>query len=180
MSLICRRSILALAVAAGLCLPAMSENTRANLLKNGGFEAVEANGVPVGWAYITPTGEMAEYKVITDKPKEGKHCLRIKGHATWAAAITTERFPIDPAKVYVLSGWLRIARGQGAIKFDYFQGDQHIGQTLPELLGPGADWKGLTVRTENNLYPAATHVIVTIAGLGDMECDFDALVLKAE
>jgi len=167
-------------LAACLCLPAASENARQNLLKNGGFESVEPNGTPTGWIYITPPGETADYKIITDKPKEGRQCLRIKGHATWAAAITADRFPIDASKTYVLSGWLRVIRGQGIIKFDYFQGDQHLGQTMSELLGPGADWKGLTVRTESSAYPAATHVIVTIAGLGELECDFDALVLKAQ
>lgn len=174
-----RRAAVCIAIAGWLSLPVMSDDKPAdNLLKNGSFEKVDAKGVPTGWT-LAAEGGKADYKVITDKPKEGKNCLRIKGAVEWAAAFT--KLPLERNKTYTLTGYVRATRGTAVIKFDYFKGNEHLGQTLGDLVpAPESEWKKLTVTSETDQYPDATHIAVTVAGLGDSECDFDVLVLTAK
>jgi hypothetical protein len=167
-----------LVIAAGMAGGLTVADEKKDLLTNGGFEKL-VNDQPVGWIWGAEGGE-ADVKISKDRPKEGKQSLRITGNAAWAAAIATDRVTIERGKTYVLTGYARAPRGQAMIKFDYFNGDQHVGQTFTELVQGTDDWQKVTVRSETASYPTATHLAPTVAILGDADGYFDGLTMTAE
>lgn len=160
------------------CLPALSDQTPLNLLKNGGFEEL-AGELPADWFYVPMGEETVRFAASSDKPKDGERCLRITGTGKWAAA-SSEMFPVDHAKRYTLSAYTRVVKGQAVVKFDYYQGGEHLGQTLSPAVDASEGWKQLTVDAETAKYPAATHLQVTLGVLGEMDCAFDGTVLTAK
>jgi hypothetical protein len=166
------------ALSVWLVFSAASNEAPRNLLTNGGFEKAEGGGAPMGWIVASPQSPQIEFKVVPDRPQEGKSCLRIKGSSAWAAAF--QKVPLDRAKAYTLTGQIRSVRGYAMIKLDYFNGEEWLGQTLTELFeNPQREWKQITVTSEALLYPQATHISATAAVGGDAEADFDAFVLTA-
>ena len=159
---------------------AAAADQKENLLPNGSFEQVQA-GVPVAWIYATEGGDPAEFRIIQQEPKDGRNVLRIAGNVTWAVAISTHRIPADPQQRYTLTGYVRVPRGQALIKFDYFKDDQHLGHTLQpgQIVQAGNEWTRISVRSETELHPTATHLLVTVAILGNAEGHFDALNVTA-
>ena len=172
-------SALALAIGLSLGAAAICQEKEGDLLKNGGFERLDPDGYPIGWLYGTPTGEKAEFTIVTDDPQEGQKSLRIKGWGKWAAAVSTPRISIDRSRVYILSGWIRVKQGRGLIKFDYFKGEQHVGQTWSRVVDSGGDWTELVVQSQCASFPSATHIVATVAGLAMHECEFDGLSMRA-
>ena len=70
-------------------------------------------------------------------------------------------------------GFVRVARGNALIKFDYFKGDMYIGMTSPEF-SESTDWVEQNVTSELSTYPEATHITATlVGGSGEYEAFFD-------
>jgi hypothetical protein len=156
-----------------------SADVPGNLVRNGGFERADPEGTAIHWLYGTPPGEKAEFQLISVEPKAGTHCLRIKGAGAWAAAVAMPRISIDRSKTYTLRGWVRVHAGRGLIKFDYFNGERHVGQTWSRVVEAGGGWTELTVQSQAASFPDATHLVATVAGLGMHECDFDEISMRA-
>ena len=154
-----------------------------NLLKNGGFEKADKEGKPADWT-LGVQGGAVTYKVVQDKPKEGKSCLRATGQAQFA--LLHAKVPIDHKKTYKLTGFARAAKGGASLKIDYFKGDEVIGQTLGwYITAPEHDWQELGATSETASFPQATHIAATIVvagaeGGGDAQVDFDELTFVAE
>lgn len=150
-----------------------------NLLENGGFEKVEA-GRPVGWIFIADEGHEVRAAADTEKPKAGRYCLHLEGGASWAAAVAERRIAVQKDKEFLLTGFVRVTQGQAFIKFDYFDGEAHLGQTLSEIVSDEKEWKELKVTSEQHLYPIATHIVATVGGLYELEADFDEIVMSVK
>lgn len=146
-----------------------------NLIANPGFEKVEG-GKAVDWATAGfAEGGKGTFGVSTDKPKSGKYCAKITGDAEWGTYVS-KKIPITKGKTYVLTGYVRVAKGQGMIKFDYFKGNEYIGMTAADA-ADGNDWVHQTVESELSSHPEATHMTATLVGLGEYEVYFDDLVM---
>ncbi|MEX2216273.1 MAG: hypothetical protein WD768_19335 [Phycisphaeraceae bacterium] len=148
-----------------------------NLLANGSFENVLGNKPGNIWIGAAEGGKV-EALSSTDKPKDGKHCLQLKGDAEWAVA-TLEKAKIDPKKTYTVTGYVRVKSGAGQIKLDYFNGDEWLGSTFGEDAFPG-DWQEQKVESELSSYSNATHIAATCVGTGEFEVFFDRVVLTGK
>jgi hypothetical protein len=79
-----------------------------NLIANGEFEQVRANGTPDHW-YVSVTEE--NYTVVTADSlrKPGERALRLVGKASGGRAFVYQRMPVEEGQKYVLSFWHRRA-----------------------------------------------------------------------
>jgi len=157
-------------------LTAAAGKGETNLIYNGDFENF-AGTRPANWWIGSAEGGKIEATISTDKPKEGKHCMRFKGSAEWAVA-TCGRVKFDKAKTFTVTGFIRTRAGAGQIKIDYFEGDQWLGSTFGEDV-LDAEWTEKTVTTTDE-YPGATHIAATCVGTGDFDVDFDAVVVTVK
>lgn len=163
-------SVLLVHVAAG----AVKEDK--NLVKNPGFEETK-DGKPASWNVAGfSDGGKGTLGISTEKPHGGKSCAVIKGNGEWGTYVST-MIPIQKGKTYELKGFVRVAKGTATLKFDYFNGDKYIGMSAPENT-ESADWVELSVTSELNNHPEATHLTATLVGAGgEYEAYFDDIVL---
>ncbi len=149
----------------------------ANLIKNPGFEE-KADGKLVSWSVAGfSEGGKGTLGFSTDKPHGGKQCGTIKGEAEWGTYVSN-RIAVKKDQTFELKGFVRVAKGNATIKFDYFKGNEYIGMTAAEST-ESTDWTELTVTSEISTYPEATHITATLVGAGgEYEAFFDDIVLK--
>jgi len=143
-----------------------------NLVKNPGFEETK-NGKPEDWSLGGfSEGGKGVLDSSTEKPHGGKSCAHIKGTGDWGTFVST-KIPVEKGKTYMLKGYVRVAKGNGLIKFDYFKGDMYLGMTAAEN-SESTDWVEQTVTSELSGYPEATHLSATlVGGGGEYEACFD-------
>lgn len=143
-----------------------------NLVKNPGFEDVK-DGKLVGWSVAGfSEGGKGTIAPSNDKPHAGKTCAHIKGTGDWGTFVS-DRIPVQKGKTYELKGFVRVAKGKGYIKFDYFKGDMYIGMTMGEQ-SESTDWVEQTILSELSANPDATHLTATlVGGDGEYEAWFD-------
>lgn len=72
-----------------------------NLLHNGGFEEIDANGKPVGWTFQEPI------LVESKNPKMGKYCVRITTDSDSSNSINKQYVTLEPDTYYTLSAWIK-------------------------------------------------------------------------
>ena len=154
-------------------LPAAS----ANLLANGNMECLLGEKVAGYWTSSNEGGK-CEWTASADTPKEGQHCLHVKGSCEWTAA-DCDKIKREPSKTYTLTGWVRVKSGEAQIKINGLKGDQWLDHVLSDNVS-GHDWQQLTVTLEPSSLPEATYISACVVGLGDVEADFDDLVLTAK
>jgi hypothetical protein len=149
----------------------------ANLIKNPGFEDL-VSGKPAIWGQGGfSEGGKGALASSTDKPHAGKQCGQIKGEAEWATFVSN-RIPVKKDQTFELKGFVRVAKGNATIKFDYFKGNEYIGMTAADNT-ESTDWTELSVTSDISSFPEATHITCTlVGGGGEYEAYFDDIVLK--
>jgi len=153
------------------------EKKPVNLVANPSFEQTET--LPVGWSLGgIAEGGRAKLSVSEEKPKSGQRCIRITGEAEWATFVGN-RIPVEKGKYYVLTGWVRVKKGTGYIKIDYFDKDKWLDMTMPEGTD-SPEWIQQKVQTEADKLEKATHITATLVGAGEFEVDFDDIVIEAK
>lgn len=171
--LTCALSLLFVHTASGLSTEAK------NLVKNPGFETV-TNDKPSDWIVAGfAEGGKGTLGVSTDKPHGGKYCAVIKGNAEWGTYVSN-KIAVKKGQTFELKGYVRVAKGTGTIKFDYFKGNEFIGMTAGENTESTA-WTEITVTSELSNFPEATHITCTMVGSGgeyEVYCDDIVLVEK--
>lgn len=147
-------------------------NEEANLVKNPGFEETK-DGKPAHWGLGGfSEGGKGTLASSTEKPHSGKSCAAIKGTGEWGTFVSA-KIPVEKGKTYVLKGFIRVAKGNGLIKFDYFKGDMFLGMTAPDY-SESTDWTEQNVTSDLSAYPEATHLTATlVGGSGEYEAFFD-------
>jgi len=169
-----------LAVAAGTLVttPAVAEDKKpVNLVTNPSFEQIDAR--PTGWSLgAVAEGGKAQLSVSEENPKAGKHCFRISGDAEWAAFVGN-KIPVEKGKSYVLTGWVRVKKGSGYIKIDYFDKDKYLDMTMHEAT-ESPEWTMQTVEAEAGKLAQATHITATLVGSGEFEVFFDEIAIEAK
>lgn len=158
-------------------LIATSATTSANLLPNGGMENVLGDKVAGYWIGASDGGK-GEWTASTDKPKEGRQCLHVKGSGEWTVA-SSEHVKREKEKTYTLTGWVRVKTGEAHIKIDGFKDNQWLDHVLSENVS-GSDWQQITVTLDPSALTDAADLTASVAGLGDVEADFDDLILTAK
>jgi hypothetical protein len=150
-----------------------------NLLLNGDMEEV-VDGRPVYWVMFTEPGAVATLAASDDAPREGKHCLCLKGQAPYISA-TGERYRIEPGKRFRLTGFLRAVSGDALLQFDYIDKDgKYLGNTESRHV-TGSKWEEQSVAVDFAAFPTATHFAASLAvGAGTLEACFDDLRLVEE
>jgi len=87
---------------------------RDNLLADGSME-VTAGGEQSRWRMAQAPGGMIR-KVRRSVPvRDGWFCVELAGKAQWAVT-ETDAVEMQPARRYVLTGWVRARQGRGALK----------------------------------------------------------------
>lgn len=170
-------ALLALVVAVAAADDKAKPADAKNLVANGNLEAVAADGKPAKWGLAIVEGGKAEYASRTEKPKEGKRCLHMKGNAEWAVAFS-EKVARDKKATYTLTGFARAKAGTAKIKIDYYQGDTYLGMTESDEVSAD-DWKDLKVVAGTDEFPEATHILACAVGFGEFDAAFDDFVLTA-
>lgn len=155
-----------------------ADNNVKNLVVNGNMEEV-AGGKPAKWVAGSSDGGKVELFSSTDNPKEGKRCLQIKGNAEWAVAFT-EKIPIDRKTTYTLTGYARAKSGTAYIKIDYYQGDKYLEGYTPSEEVSANTWTKLTVTSELDRHPEATHILAVAVASGEFDTYFDNFVVTAK
>jgi hypothetical protein len=82
-----------------------------NLITNGEFHQVRANGTPDHW-YVSVTEENYTVATADSLRKPGERALRLVGKASGGRAFVYQRIPVEEGQKYVLSFWHRT---EGAI-----------------------------------------------------------------
>lgn len=143
-----------------------------NLVKNPDFEAVK-DGKPENWVLGGfSEGGKGTLAISAEKPHGGKNCAHIKGSGEWGTFVSV-KIPVEKGKSYELKGFVRVAKGNALVKFDYFKGDMFLGMTSPEFT-ESTDWVEQTVTSDLSSYPDATHFSATlVGGGGEYEAWFD-------
>jgi hypothetical protein len=165
--------------AVGLALwPAWAEDKKTpNLVANPSFEEVDSR--PAHWSLgAVATGGKANLSVSDENPKSGKRCIRITGEAEWAAFVSN-KIPIEKGKRYILSGWVRVNKGTGYIKIDYFNKDEYLDMTMNDV-SELAQWTRQVVESEGDKLARATHITATLVGAGEFEVYFDDISVEAK
>jgi len=149
----------------------------ANLLRNGSMEDV-VGAQPYGYALYSSEGNKAAVGWSDREPKDGWYSLQMTGNGDWAVGMEG-RIPLEKGKTYDLTGYARAARGTAQIKFDYYKGNEHLGLTVSDDATQDT-WKRLSVTSEAERFPGATHIAAAVVGLGDVDARFDGLVFTAK
>lgn len=171
-----RLCVLALSLVV-VSLASASKLDDANLIKNQGFEE-KTDGKLSSWSVAGfSEGGKGTLGISTDKPHGGKQCATIKGEAEWGTYVSN-RIPVKKDQTFELKGFVRVAKGNATIKFDYFKGNEYIGMTAAENT-ESTDWTELSVTSDISANPDATHITVTlVGGGGEFEASFDDIALK--
>ncbi len=148
-----------------------------NLMDNGSMERI-AGRHPFGYYVGRSDGGQATVTYTSDDVKDGWYALRLQSNAEWAIA-AHPRVRIEPGKLYSLSGYLRVKKGTGQIKLDYFKGDDYLGQTMSNN-ATADEWELRRVTAETDKFPGATHLSATAVGFGETDALFDAMVLSTK
>jgi hypothetical protein len=147
-----------------------------NLIQNPGFETVKDGKLDVWSVAGFSEGGKGTLASSTEKPHGGKQCAHIKGEAEWGTYVSN-KIKVEKGKTYELKGFVRVSKGNGSIKFDYFKGDEYIGMTAAEY-SESTDWVEQKLTSELSNYPEATHLTATLVGSGgEFEAFFDDIVI---
>src|SRR5262249_44259728 len=130
------------------------------------------------WGVVAAEGGKIDLASSAEQPKEGKRCMLLKGSAEWGVAYS-EKVPLDRKKSYTLTGFARAKRGTARIKFDYYQGEMHVGMTESDDV-TGDKWQQLKVVAETEKFPEATHILACAVVVGEFEAWFDDIVMTAK
>jgi hypothetical protein len=167
-----------IAFSALVVISARASEATKNLVVNGNMEEV-ADGKPAKWVTGASEGGKVELRSNTENPKEGKRCLQMKGNADWAVAFS-EKIPIERKKTYTLTGFTRAKSGTAYIKIDYYQGDKYLEGYTPSEEVSANTWTKLTVTSELDRHPEATHILAVAVASGDFDACFDDFVVTAK
>ena len=148
-----------------------------NLIDNGSMERI-AGRRPFGYYISRAEGGKATVSYVSDDVKDGWYALRLQSNAEWAIA-AHPRVRLEPNKLHVLSGHIRVKKGTGQLKLDYFKGDDYLGQTT-SLDANADEWQERKVTAEPDKFPGATHIAATAVGFGETDALFDGLVLSTK
>jgi hypothetical protein len=149
-----------------------------NLLRNGSMEDVAGEQV-FGYRSFFAEGGKGTLTAGAADPKDGWYVLTAKGDSQWCVSAEA-RIAIDRTKTYTYRGWARARAGTAQIKFDYFKGEEWIGQSVSDDHTENA-WKRLAVVSELGMFPEATHLTAAVVTAGGAyDADFDALTLVAK
>ena len=92
-----------------MCFAAsLAEEAEENLLYNGSFEIIGADGMPDGWytdQYNRQEG-YTNFAVLTGNAQEGEHSVQIKNLGDNDARFA-QRVEVKPESLYCLSGYIR-------------------------------------------------------------------------
>lgn len=115
-----------------------------NILDNGSLEGDldPATSLPAGWV-VTQKPE-SDYKVeVVDGGRTGKKCLRISGDGK-NVQIALKHLALSPEKRSVISGFIKIVGGDGAVALSHRYEDANgrgLGTvSMGGFKGPQADW----------------------------------------
>jgi hypothetical protein len=148
-----------------------------NLLDNGSMERI-AGRHPFGYYVGKKEGGQATVIYTSEDVKDGWYALRLQSNAEWAIA-AHPRVRLEPGKLYSLSGYVRVKKGTGQLKLDYFKGDDYLGQSTSND-ATADEWQVRRVTAEPDKFPGATHIAATAVGLGETDVLFDGLVLSTK
>jgi hypothetical protein len=146
-----------------------------NLLDNGSMERI-AGRHPFSYFIGRAEGGKATASYVNDDVKDGWYALRLQSNAEWAIA-AHPRTRLEAGKLYSLSGYVRVKKGTGQIKLDYFKGDDYLGQTTSND-ATADEWQLRRVTAEPDKFPGATHISAAAVGFGETDALFDAFVLS--
>jgi hypothetical protein len=151
----------------------------ANLLPDGGMEVVAGNGQSK-WGLSQAQGGTVQRIRRRVPVKEGWYSMQLVGKAQWASSDAAFNVPLDRAKKYTLTGWIRSRVGKGRIKINYLKDGKYLAET-PSVNVEGSQWQQVTVVADPAKYPEANQLGVgTTSGGGEVDCLFDDLCFKAE
>jgi hypothetical protein len=129
----------------------------------------------------TSAGGTVEISPDDKRPANGRCSLRMKASADWATT-TLWPVPYEAAKVYTLTGKVRVNSGRASIRIDYYKDENRT-----DLLGSSTakateskDWQALSIDTRDNVPAGTTHITATALCHGDAEAFFDQFVLVAK
>lgn len=158
-----------------------SHPNETNLIQEAGASCNQSESSMPWFVTIVPGGRAA-LRWTTDKPKEGRYCLRLLGKAQWISTATSH-LPYDRAKTYTLTGSVRVKSGRAKIGLGYFREQDgkrtHLGSTVAADVTAN-EWTDLKVIAEPDRYPTATHIVATAVGNGEVDASFDGFVLTAK
>lgn len=149
-----------------------------NLLEDGGMECL-SDQKPLKWNFgceKSGTGELLRRVVPV---KQGFYSLQLKGAAQWLNAGTT-RVPLDKAKTYTFTGFIRARAGNGKLQINYFKDNMYLGNHQSTMVTAN-EWTEVTMTADPSKYPDCTH-IAAIGAAGGKESDvfFDDFKLTAK
>ncbi len=147
------------------------------LLVNGDFEAVTAEGMPEGWEM--PVGEIGKTVEIKNADKEHKNVLRIYGDKT--SAYLTQDVKLGEIRKFILSlDVMRMEDNGGEVRVEFFSEDgaRMDGKAAVKSLADVAAGKWETVSYSFNAPGKATSLSVMLRMSGGGEYRFDNILLQ--
>jgi len=149
-----------------------------NLLPDGGMEWVVGDRQSK-WGLSQAAGGTIQRLRRSVPVKEGWYSMQLVGKADWAAS-DSGSVPIDRAKKYVLTGWVRARVGRGTIKINYLRDGKYLAQTDSARVTAN-QWTEVRVEADLARYPEATHLSVgCFTSGGEADVLYDDLVFRAE
>jgi hypothetical protein len=151
------------------------------LLASGEFEMYYNRRYTGVYKTATSSGGTVEISPDDTRPANGRSCLRMKANAEWA---TTSLWPVqyEAAKVYTLTGKVRVNSGRASIRIDYYK-DENRTELLGSSIATATDskgWQTLSADTRDKVPAGTTHITATAVSYGDAEAFFDQFVLVAK
>ena len=112
------------------------------ILKDGGFERLDANGKPLHWAtHMWSTNEetKAELKVI-EGGHSGKHCAEILGIAGGLNLLFGQPVPLSGDRTYVVKGFYQATSASGYLSMINQSKDENEQYLSSPRLKPSEEW----------------------------------------
>lgn len=151
-----------------------SEERQTNMAVNGDMEITTVSG----WTVNKP-GDAACAIIGVDTPtKKGKYALLLKGTGAWMSA-NSEQVSINSGAKYRATAWVRTKKGHARIQFDHFENGKWLGSQSDTLRVVKDAWTQVSVESDPEKYPNATHVSIGIVSDGpDVEVYVDDVVMN--
>jgi hypothetical protein len=151
---------------------------RTNLLADGSLEVL-AGETHARWRMAQAQGGTVRRVRRSVPVRDGWFCVELAGPAAWAV-VETDAVDLQPGKKYVLTGWVRVRQGRGALKLSYLGPNGYLGQTLSEYHAAN-EWKQLRLAAEPEKFPGCTKLGAAGSASGpEMAVFFDGFHLSAE
>lgn len=141
-----------------------------NLLVNAGFETLDADGRPAGWAPVwARDAGTATVTVETTGAPEGTRCVKVThtGSQDWSFAFP-DRFAVRPMDILRISAWVRSQDLAGSAEIGVVVTDAR-GEALNWVYGArrvprSAEWSRIGGRLV--MPPGANHIQFRLTGAG--------------